>query len=55
MDVEYETNSGKVKHDELRLSYPKSVFHRDDMPDTSDIFDKMIEWYESLVEAEDIS
>lgn len=54
IDVEYETNSGKLKHNELRLSLSKSVLHRDDMPDTNDIFNKMIEWYESLVEAEDI-
>ena len=55
IELELETNSGKLKHGELRLSSARSVLHRDDMPDTNDIFDKMIEWYESLVEAEDIS
>ena len=54
IDFELETNSGKWKHNELRLSCTKSVSHRDDMPDAQDIFSKMIEWYESLVEAGDI-
>ena len=54
LDFEVETLSGKMKKDELRLSHPFSVQHIDDMPDRGDIFDKMISWYEHLVEAKDI-
>lgn len=54
MNIELETNSGKFKYNELRLSTAKSVLHSNDMPDTTDIFEKMIEWYVCLVEAEEI-
>ena len=54
MKIELETNSGKFKYNKLRLSTAKSVLHRNDMPDTTDIFEKMIEWYEGLIEAEEI-
>ena len=54
LDFEVETLSGKIKKNELRLSHPFSVQHVDDMPDRSDLFDKMIDWYKHLVEAENI-
>jgi len=54
LDFEVETLSGKMKKDELRLSHPFSVQHDDDMPDRSDIFEKMISWYKHLVHAGDI-
>lgn len=55
MDFEVETKSGKIKGNDLRLFTLKSVEHnKDDMPIDTDIFDKMIDWYQHLVEAEDI-
>jgi hypothetical protein len=54
IDFELETLSGKIKKDQLRMSRPFSVRHNDDMPERDDIFDKMIQWYEHLVEANDI-
>lgn len=53
-DIELETHSGKMKYNKLRLNRPQSVIHRDDMPDNYDIFNKMIAWYEHLVETGDI-
>lgn len=54
MDFELETNSGKLKKGQLRLNHTTNVLHIDDMPDPSDIFDKMIDWYSILVDAKDI-
>lgn len=54
VELEVETYSGKIKHNELRLSQQRSVAHRNDLPDTTDIFEKMIDWYEYLVESGDI-
>lgn len=54
MDIEVETHSGKIKHNELRLNKAQSVIYRNDLPDAGDIFEKMINWYEELVEEQDI-
>ena len=54
IDIEVETDSGKLKREELRLEESKSVAHINDMPSLTDIFDKMIDWYQQLVEAGDI-
>lgn len=50
VDVGYVTQSGTLKNDEIRLSERKNVLHREGMPDTTDIFDKMIEWHRFLVD-----
>ena len=55
IDFGVETNSGKIKGNDLRLFTLKSVEHnKDDMPIDADIFGKMIDWYRLLVEAGDI-
>ena len=54
MDIEVQTHSGKIKHNELRLNKAQSVIYRNDLPDAGDIFEKMINWYEELVEEQDI-
>ena len=48
LEMELETDVGKIKHNELRLSKSRSIRHTDDLPDDEDIFEKMIEWYEEL-------
>jgi len=54
LEIELETQSGPIKHNELRLEERKSVAHRDDMPQLDDIFAKMIEWYDHLNTSGDI-
>lgn len=54
IDFEVETNSGMLKHEELRLQHESNVEHINDMPILTDIFGKMIDWYQHLVEAGDI-
>lgn len=54
IDFEVETDSGKLKREELRLEESKSVAHVNDMPSLTDIFGKMIDWYQHLVEVGDI-
>ena len=51
IEFEVDTQLGKIKRNELRLSKKQSVVHRDGFPVSSDIFEKMIDWYEELVEA----
>lgn len=54
IDFEVETNSGKLKREELRLQHESNVEHINDMPILTDIFGKMIDWYQHLVEAGDV-
>lgn len=54
IDFEVETDSGKLKREELRLQHESNVEHINDVPILTDIFGKMIDWYRHLVEAGDI-
>ena len=50
LEMEMESRIGKIKNDELRLSKKQNVRHVDDLPDSGDIFEKMIAWHEDLAE-----
>lgn len=54
INFEVETNSGMLKREELRLQHESNVAHINDMPILTDIFGKMIDWYQYLVEAGDV-
>lgn len=54
IDFEVETNSGMLKREELRLQHESNVAHINDMPILTDIFGKMIDWYQHLVESGDV-
>ena len=54
VEIEIETANGKFKRNDLILALKKGVSHNDDMPDSADIFDKMIIWHKELNQSGEI-